>query len=125
MVGSGYTACEGGRRSLRDDSTGVKVDVLLTGRWPGDGRPKPVSFPHPLAKRVEVGGIGYVALPTLVELKLASGTSNRARLRDLADVQELIKALRLPAGFASELDSSVRAKFQELREGAEQDDSEY
>jgi hypothetical protein len=30
-------------------------------------------------------------LPTLIELKLASGMTNAGRLKDLADVQELIK----------------------------------
>jgi hypothetical protein len=50
----------------------------------------------------------------LVELKLASGMTAPDRLRDLADVQELIRAERLDETFAGELDPSVRPKFLEL-----------
>ena len=52
-------------------------------------------------------------LPTLLELKLASGLSAAHRLKDLADVQEVIRALRLPESLATELDASVRAKYAE------------
>ena len=38
------------------------------------------------------------------------------RLKDLADVQELIKARGLPAGFAGHLNPYVREKFLELCE---------
>jgi hypothetical protein len=53
-------------------------------------------------------------LPKLVELKLASGMTNPGRLKDLADVMELIKVLNLPAHFADQLDPFVRDKFKEL-----------
>jgi len=36
------------------------------------------------------------------------------RLRDLADVQEIIKARRLDEGFATELDPSVRSTYLDL-----------
>jgi len=36
------------------------------------------------------------------------------RLKDLADVQELIRLLRLPADFAEQLQPFVRAKYAEL-----------
>jgi hypothetical protein len=36
------------------------------------------------------------------------------RLRDLADVQNLIGALGLPADFAERLDESVRGEYQRL-----------
>ncbi|MEJ7713102.1 MAG: hypothetical protein WKF84_25475 [Pyrinomonadaceae bacterium] len=49
-----------------------------------------------------------------MELKLASGISGAARLKDLADVQELIKLKDLERGFSEKLDPSVRAKFTEL-----------
>ena len=48
--------------------------------------------------------------------------TNAGRLKDLADVQELIRALHLPAEFAERLDPFVRAKFQELREAVVQSD---
>ena len=34
-------------KNLRDASTGVKIEFLLTGDYPGDGKPKPVAFPSP------------------------------------------------------------------------------
>jgi hypothetical protein len=53
-------------------------------------------------------------LSRLVELKLASGISAPHRLRDLADVQEIIKARRLDEAFAGRLDGSVREAYLEL-----------
>jgi hypothetical protein len=53
----------------------------------------------------------------LVELKLASGISHPGRLKDLADVQELIQARDLPLEFRDELDPSVREKYAELWRG--------
>lgn len=49
-----------------------------------------------------------------IELKLASGMSAPHRLRDLADVQDLIGALSLPVEFAEQLNESVRAEYQRL-----------
>jgi hypothetical protein len=101
---------------LRDTATGVRIEFLITGGFPGDGKPKPVAFPDPAAVAVEIDGIRYVGLPTLVELKLASGTAAH-RLKDLGDVQELIRALALPRTFAAHLNPYVRAKFYELWDG--------
>jgi hypothetical protein len=77
------------------------------------GRPKPVRFPDP-DEGVEVEGLRVLPLPRVVELKLASGQSAPHRLRDLADVQELIKVRGLDEAFAQQLDASVRAKYAEL-----------
>ena len=55
-----------------------------------------------------------VELASAVELKLASGMTNPGRLKDLADVQELIGLLRLPADFAEQLQPFVREKYGEL-----------
>jgi hypothetical protein len=61
-------------------------------------------------------GLRVLRLPRLVELKLASGMSAPHRLRDLADVQEIIKVRGLDAAFADQLDLSVRARYLELQE---------
>ena len=53
-------------------------------------------------------------LPTLLELKLASGMTNPRRAKDLVDVQELIAMLDLPEDVADQLDPYVREKFREL-----------
>lgn len=57
-------------------------------------------------------------LETLLELKLASGmTGGVSRLKDLADVVELIKTLNLPRAIADTLNEYVRPKFLELWDG--------
>ena len=40
-------------------------------------------------------------------------------MKDLADVQELIRVLQLPASFSEKLDTSVRAKFLELHQAVQ------
>jgi hypothetical protein len=40
--------------------------------------------------------------------------TNLGRLKDLADVLELIKALQLPSDFATRLNPFVQAKYEEL-----------
>lgn len=66
-----------------------------------------------------IDGVKTITLEKLVELKLASGITAPDRLKDLADVQELIKTKSLDSSFADKLDSSVRAKFLELQEAVE------
>lgn len=114
-VGRGYAPeHQGAKRAFRDSETGVRIDFVVSGEYPGDGKPKPVSFPDPSESSVEANGLRVLALSRLVELKLASGTSAPGRLRDLADVQELIRAEGLDESFADQLDPSVRTKFLEL-----------
>src|SRR3954468_11266350 len=112
-LGRGYVQKVPQGRSMRDTENGVSIDVLIAGEYPGDGKPKPVAFPDP-ATAVRSGGIALLALEKLVELKLASGLSAPHRLKDLADVLELIRAASLPEEFAGRLDPSVRAKYLEL-----------
>jgi hypothetical protein len=99
---------------------GVKIDVLLTGDYPGDGKPKPVSFPDP---SVAIRGSGVMVLPVrdLTELKLASGMTNPDRLKDLADVQELIRAADLPLSLGEDLHEMVRAKYTEIWRATKRD----
>ena len=101
-------------KNLRDTEAGVKIEFLVAGDFPGDGKPKPVQFPDPQAVAIERDGIKFLNLTTLVELKLASGLTGADRIKDLADVQELIKLLRLPDHLAADLSESVRDKYQEL-----------
>jgi hypothetical protein len=115
LVGLGYRpAFEGSRKQLRDTERGVRVEFLVMGEFPGDGKRKAVAFPDPAGCSVEIGGIRYLRLSTLLELKLASGISHPGRLKDLADVQELIRARDLPLELQDQLDSSVRKKYAEL-----------
>jgi hypothetical protein len=115
LEGLGYVPPFTGSKQLRDAETGVRIEFLVTGQYPGDGKPKPVAFPDPAqAPVVEAHGIRLLALPQLLELKLASGMTDPGRVKDLGDVQELIKFLHLPADFADQLDPYVQAKYQEL-----------
>ncbi|AGP33581.1 hypothetical protein SCE1572_03140 [Sorangium cellulosum So0157-2] len=114
LEGRGYLPPFPKSKHLRDTELGVKVEFLVTGDYPGDGKPKPVAFPDPSSAAVEHEGVKYLNLPTLVELKLASGMTNPDRMKDLADVLELIKILALPSDFALQLAPYVREKFVEL-----------
>src|SRR5262249_1931595 len=95
----------------------VRIEFLVTGGYPGDGKPKPVRFPDPQEASVEIGGIPCLRLPTLIDLKLASGMTNPGRLADLGDVQNMIRELNLPKELAEQLDPFVRDKSLELWEG--------
>ncbi len=99
---------------MRDTHTGVRIEFLIAGDFPGDGKPKPLSFPDPASAGVEIAGIRYLPLEKLIELKLASGMTNPNRLKDLADVQELIKAIRPRRELADRLDPFARNKFLEF-----------
>lgn len=111
LEGAGYLPPFQNSKNLRDTDSGVKIEFLIAGEFPGDGREKPVAFPDPRGVSFEADGVRYVNLPTLVELKLASGMTNPSRLKDLADVIEVIKALQLPADFAGQLNPYVREQF--------------
>ncbi|MEK7326108.1 MAG: hypothetical protein AAB217_12705, partial [Chloroflexota bacterium] len=120
FVGLGYLpAFATASKSFRNTRTGVKVEVMTTGEYPGDGKPKPVVFPDPISARVERDGLWVLSLEKIIELKLASGLSASHRLKDLADVQELITILKLPLELAGQLDASVRAEYQRLWQGAQ------
>ncbi len=114
LDGLGFLPPFAGSKALRDTDTGVRIDFLVVGQFPGDGKPKPVAFPDPTTASVEIDGIKYLSLERLVELKLASGMTNVGRLKDLADVQELIRVLRLNADFSDRLDAYVRPKYSEM-----------
>src|ERR1043165_6685973 len=115
LVGLGYVpAFPGARKRIRSTVDGVTIGVMTTGEYPGDGKPKPVSMPEPDKASTEIDGIRFVTLEKLIELKLASGISAPDRLKDLADVQELIKIRKLDAEFALKLDPYVREKYLEL-----------
>jgi hypothetical protein len=114
LDGLGYVPPFPGSRNLRDTQTGTRIEFLITGEFPGDGKPKPISFPDPAAVAVDIEGIRYLRLETLIELKLASGMTNPARLKDISDIQELIKLTRPPRELADRLHEFVRAKFLEL-----------
>ena len=114
LVGLGYVPAHRNSKHLRDAEYKVRIEFLTAGDYPGDGKPKPVAFPDPNDVGIDIRGIKYVKLETLIELKLASGMTNLQRLKDLADVLELIKTLNLKPDYAENLNPYVREKFREL-----------
>lgn len=114
LIGRGYVLAAPGSRNLRDVETGVQIEFVVTGEFPGDGKPKPVAFPDPGAGVETREGIKVIDLKSLTELKLASGMTAKAWLQDLADVHRLIQQHHLTADFAKQLHPYVRRKFLEL-----------
>ena len=52
-VGRGYRpAFNGAQKTFRDTETGVRIEFLTSGEFPGDGLQKPVAFPDPAAPGV-------------------------------------------------------------------------
>ncbi|HXG94221.1 MAG TPA: hypothetical protein VNN73_17890 [Blastocatellia bacterium] len=112
-------AFPGARKHFRDAETGVPIEVIAAGEYPGDG--KPVVFPDPADASVEIDNYRVASIEKLIEMKLASGTTaEHRRLRDLADVQQLIETLNLPLELADELDSSVKNEYARLWRLAQQ-----
>jgi hypothetical protein len=123
-LGRGYVNLREGGKPVRDTTHNVRIDFLLAGDYPGDGKPKPVRVPEP--KTASVVGERYrvVSLPTLIQLKLASGMTAPHRMQDLTDVMRLIHTANLPREFAEQLDPYVRDKFAELWQIAQHPDEE-
>ncbi len=114
LEGLGYLPPFQGSKQLRDTENGVKIEFLVTGEYPGDGKPKPVAFPKPEESSIEIQGIQFLQLPKIIELKLASGMTNPGRRKDLADVQELIRELKLPLDLSTQLNPFVQTTYNHI-----------
>jgi hypothetical protein len=117
LEGCGYARPLEKSKNLRDTINGVKIDFIISGQFPGDGKPGPIAFPVPSDAYVEMDGVRIVSLPKLVELKLASGRAPH-RIKDLGDVQELIQHLKLSREFANQLHPSLQEAFHERWDAA-------
>ena len=109
----GYVRPFAASKNLRDVETGVRINFLVSGQYPGGSKPGPVAFPLPGDVAVDQNGIRVVSLPKLIELKLASGQSPN-RLKDLGDVQELIQHFTLPLDLVEQLDPSLRDAYRRI-----------
>ncbi len=119
-LGRGWIEKFEGSKGFKDAQFNVDVDVLLTGDFPGDGLEKPVAFPPPETV-FEIGaeGIPYVSLPTLLELKLASGMTAAHRPRDLDDVIQLIRANHLTVDYGNKLNPYVQEMYVKMWHAAQ------
>jgi len=106
-----YRPVEGRPRRFVERKSGVTVDVLVTGGYPGRGRPGPFAFPDPTEVSVELEKFQVVELPQLIQLKLAAG-----RYYDFGDVVFLIQVHDLDESFLEKLHPSVHQDFIECLE---------
>jgi hypothetical protein len=114
LEGLGYVRPFEHSKNLRDTETGVRIEFLIAGDYPGDGKPKPVAFPDPAHSAERDGDISFLPLHAFVELKLASGISSTARRKDLVDVESLIRDGRLSLDLATQLNPYVQSTFLSL-----------
>lgn len=110
LEGRGYVKPFAASKNLRDADTGVRIDFIISGQYPGEGKPGPIAFPIPNTVSKEIDGVRYVDLVPFIELKLASGQASH-RAQDLHDVQQLVGARSLPRELADQLHPSLRQAY--------------
>jgi hypothetical protein len=110
LEGLGYVRPFAASKNLRDAETGVRIDFLISGQYPGEGKPGPIAFPVPRDVATVIDGVRFVDLTPFIQLKLASGQASH-RGRDLDDVQDLIRVRKLPRELADQLHASVRDAY--------------
>ncbi|ODS32758.1 MAG: hypothetical protein SCARUB_02078 [Candidatus Scalindua rubra] len=123
LIGRGYVQQFENSKGIRDTETGVKIDFVIAGQYPGDKKEKPIVFPDPNEIKIEKDdfGVKYIGLREFIELKLASGMTSVTRGKDLSDVFELIKELNLPRKFGFQLNVYVQDQFFKLWDSQEEE----
>jgi hypothetical protein len=117
FVGKIYDPVVGRPRRFVERESGVTVDILFTGGYPGSGRPGPIAFPDPTAASEEIEEIRVLTLLQLIQLKLAA-----RRHADFADVVFLINTHNLDETFLPQLHPSVHRDFIECLEEKRRED---
>ena len=112
-----YQQVEGRPRRFIERQSGVTVDCLVTGFYPGSGQPGPFAFPDPAEASLEIEKIRVVTLPQLIQLKLAA-----RRFYDFGDVVFLIRTHKLDEAFLTQLHPSVHKDFIECLEEKRRED---
>jgi hypothetical protein len=93
-------------RRFTDRANDVTVDILVTGLFPGSGKPGPISYPNPASVSETIKKIRVVNLVTLIQMKLAA-----RRYQDFADVVNMIRFNDLDESYAERLHPSVRSDY--------------
>jgi hypothetical protein len=120
FVGGPYETVPGRARRFMEVQSGVTVDVLVTGSFPGSGKPGPVAFPDPGEVSEVIDRLPIISLPHLIQLKLAA-----RRYYDFGDVVSLIRVHNLDESFADKLHPTLRADYIEcLEEKCREDEYE-
>jgi hypothetical protein len=122
-LGRGWVDKFEGSKVLADSEKGVELRCLLAGESVGNDADSMNRYfaPHS-SHSVRMGGVPYVTLITLLELKIASGMICKHRLLDRSDAIRLISFNNLPADFANELNPYVAEKYRKLWKLAQMDD---
>ncbi len=108
LVGTVYQKVEGRPRRFYDPQTEVTLDLLVSGQLAGDrAKNNVIRFPDP-SEANDVDGLATVSLERLIELKLVTW-----RVKDMADVIELIRRNGLDEAFSEKLDPLVRSAYLE------------
>jgi len=111
LVPKHYELQPGRKRRFKDRTNQVTIDILVTGSFPGSGKPGPIAFPDPMSASEVVSNVRVLKLTNLFELKLAAH-----RHRDFGDVVELIRFNDLDEAFADHLHPSLRRDYVECLE---------
>jgi hypothetical protein len=111
FVGSEFDPVPQRGRRFTDRANGVPLDVLVTGRFPGSGKPGPVSYPDPAEVSDLIDNKRVINLETLLQLKLAA-----RRHQDFADVVSLIRVHNLDESFQDKLHPSLHRDYIECLE---------
>jgi len=117
LVGDLYGPVPKRPRRFKERKSGVTVDFLLTGKYPGTGESGPITFPDPADVAEKIDKVAVVSLPQLVQLKLAARCHY-----DFGDVVFLIRVHNLDESFAEKLHPSVRRDYIECVEEKRRED---
>jgi hypothetical protein len=117
FVPKNYDGVERRPRRFADRTNQVMLDVLVTGCFPGSGKPGPIAYPDPSAVGEIIETTRVVDLTTLIQLKLAA-----RRYQDFADVVALIRVHDLDEAYADRLHPSVRDDYIECLEEKRRED---
>jgi hypothetical protein len=112
-----YERVPGRPRRFVDKTNQQPLDILVTGFYPGSGKPGPIVYPDPLNVRELIQDIYYIDLVTLITLKLAA-----RRHQDFADVVNLITVHNLDESFLNRLHSTLQRDYIECLEEKRRED---
>jgi len=105
-------AFSGATRKFYWYGTKLLVEILYTGEITGDGvHGIKIESPDKISSKTSAGNV--IKLVKLIEYKLSSGIYGK-RIKDLGDVQELIKLNNLKRSLADGFREDLKTKYREI-----------
>ena len=108
-------AFKGATRKFIWKPDNVMIEFLFTGEETGGTGGVKFEKPKEISKKKD--GIKIITLAKLIEYKLSSGMYGFKRLKDWADVEQLIELNNLPEDFADSFRNDLKNKYRELWKG--------